>query len=57
MLGGNQTTSLSQSGNGGENFSFHSENPILENVVAQSNPDFLQLTSSLGIFVRKLLLS
>ena len=57
MLGVNQTTSLSQSGNGGgENFNFHSENPILENAVAHSNPDFLQLTS-LGSFMRKFLLS
>ena len=56
MLGLNEIDSLSKYGNGEENFNFSSENPILENVSAHSNTDFLQLTS-LGNFKINFLLS
>ena len=45
MLGLSEIDSLSKYGNGEENFTFSSENPILENVAVHSNTDFLQLTS------------
>ena len=56
MLELSEINSLPKYGNGEENFNFIPENPILENVAAQSNTDFLQLTS-IGNFQINFLLS